>query len=137
MQKARMGEKTSAKRDCELKIEQFKLFRNEKGDEKLLNEEDWGFVYVFRTQYDDLYKIGFTNRNPEKRLKDMNGMNPHSTKIIIEAYVKYPKAVEKYLHERFKRFKAKKEWYRFLKIQVDEIKRIINYLAWMDRAPTE
>jgi len=65
------------------------------------------FVY-FITSSEGLIKIGLSS-NPEKRLKTLQTASPYYLKLIYKMYGS--RELEKYLHELFKQYHVKNEWF--------------------------
>lgn len=79
-----------------------------------------GFVYFIKDNADQV-KIGYTKRNVEKRLKELNSPN---LSVILEFESKYPTQLEKALHFRFKRFNIEREWFNLTDFSIEELNRI-------------
>lgn len=70
-----------------------------------------GFVYLICDSTNDLYKIGVTKSNVEKRLKKLQTGN--ATELILTNYheTNYPFRVEKMLHNHFRAKNVLNEWF--------------------------
>ena len=70
-----------------------------------------GVIY-FITQEDDRYvKIGYADKDANRRLLDLQIGNPHE--LYLYAFIDGDIALEKELHERFKKFHIRGEWFQF------------------------
>lgn len=101
-------------------------------------------IYLISSEIDGskVYKIGFTKRDINKRVKEFKTGN--STDLIIESFFvsKWAKKIEKALHRHFREFKINGEWFRleqkhladFLRIcQIthDNIELLDKYNTWI------
>lgn len=85
-----------------------------------------GWVYIIQSGDDDLYKIGRTEHNPNKRLKEIDKTgSPERLKLIDCFEVNDMILGEKELHEQLKEFRTRKdrEWF---KIKLEKLKPIVN-----------
>lgn len=78
-------------------------------------------VYFILNKENNHVKIGFSN-NPDKRLGQLQTSCSHDLKLILSFYG--DKDVEKYLHNKFKQFHIKNEWFEFN----EKIEDLIYYL---------
>jgi len=77
------------------------------------SEIDKGWVYVISTETHDLLKIGFTNRNPDERAKELNDTSsPHPHTVVYAAFVANAEAVERTAHRIAREYNAGKEWFK-------------------------
>ena len=68
-----------------------------------------GFVYLL---FDgELYKIGVTRGDINKRIKKLQTGNPYSIVLIDSYQTNFPFQVEKMLHNRFVSKKVNNEWF--------------------------
>ena len=82
-----------------------------------------GWLYLIRNK--DLYKIGIT-KNFENR---MQKLKPDS--IVLRFYTNDYIILEKYLHNRYKKFRIPQtEYFRLKKIHLKEIKKIISEIDY-------
>lgn len=94
-----------------------------------------GYVYMLQNTYDETYKIGFTTKSVEARVKQLS--TGAAKKIIVVQYFKsiHYKKIEKYLHRYFKHAHDRGEWFiltdeevnNFIPVceQVEEINNIL------------
>jgi len=68
-----------------------------------------GWVYVFRILESNVVKIGFTARNPEERLAEVQAGLPHP--LEIATVIRGSEKLERELHEEFARFRLRGEWF--------------------------
>jgi Meiotically Up-regulated Gene 113 (MUG113) protein len=71
----------------------------------------FGYVYFIWAKRSDRIKIGFTLHDPNLRFIEINVGSPEP--LTKHALMRGTRQLEKELHRRFKRFKAKGEWFRF------------------------
>jgi hypothetical protein len=83
-----------------------------------------GFVYFVKDNSDQV-KIGYTKRNVNDRIKELNSPN---LILILEYETKYPTQLEKALHFRFKKHNIEREWFQLDDYKVDELKEICKML---------
>ncbi len=67
----------------------------------------WSFVYFFQVE-SGLIKIGKTD-NPEKRRKELQTANHEKLELLH--YTTGGRALEKHLHEKFKKYNKSSEWF--------------------------
>ena len=79
-----------------------------------------GFVYFVKDNSDQV-KIGYTKRDVQKRVKELNSPN---LSIILEFESKYPTKLEKALHFRFKQYNIEREWFNLTDFSIEELKKI-------------
>jgi predicted GIY-YIG superfamily endonuclease len=79
-----------------------------------------GFIYFIKDNSNQV-KIGYTKRNVEKRVKELNSPN---LSIILEFESKYPTKLEKALHFRFKQYNIEREWFNLTDFSIEELKKI-------------
>lgn len=59
-----------------------------------------GYVYLIQAGETDLYKIGLTTRQPEERLRELNGkQSPYPLALAHYVYVQDVNETERYLHK--------------------------------------
>lgn len=83
-----------------------------------------GFVYFIKDNSDQV-KIGYTKRNVQKRLKELN--SPNLIPILLYE-TKYPTQLEKALHFRFKHYNIEREWFCLDDFKTEELKQICEKL---------
>lgn len=73
-----------------------------------------GWVYVITNPgMPELVKVGYSERDPENRAKELNGTaSPHPHVVEFAALVDYPKKVESELHTCLSEYNEGKEWFR-------------------------
>lgn len=76
-------------------------------------------VYLIKNLDDDQYKIGYTRRTVEKRIKEFKTGNCNQLKVIHEFESKWGTKIEASLHRRFKYKKIAGEWFKLEKEEVD------------------
>lgn len=70
-----------------------------------------GYVYLIS---DGTYiKIGHTKTSIKRRIEDMQTGNANKLEVLAYARVEKSSKLEKYLHDRYKEYKHRREWFRF------------------------
>ncbi len=85
-----------------------------------------GFVYLIQAEGSSppRYKIGITTTTVENRLKQLNRQQSAYPLILVHSIsADNPRAVEKYLHNKFKAQQAHNEWYTFTPFQLSVVMR--------------
>lgn len=59
----------------------------------------------------DPIKVGFTHRDPFKRLPEIETMSPRRLELIDAIYCPFPEELEKFVHEQLDRFRLHGEWF--------------------------
>lgn len=100
-------------------------FRTNETDKPEANK---GYVYIF--QCNEFYKIGVTNDVIE-RIGTIRTANPYEINLIFSAYIKSPYQLEGSLHTCFEPKRAKGEWFKLNKDDLDIAIKLISshYLA--------
>ncbi len=82
------------------------------------------FVYVFQSGDENLYKIGRTKSDVEKRRKDLSTGNPNPLKTYRVIETERDSLVENYLHKKFAgRLSRRSDAKEFYEIEQDELDR--------------
>lgn len=70
-------------------------------------------IYLISSKYDDkkFYKIGWTKRDPEKRLKELKTGNSQNLKIEFVFKSKFGPKIESNLHRKFSSKRKNGEWF--------------------------
>ncbi|MGI2907658.1 GIY-YIG nuclease family protein [Tolypothrix sp. VBCCA 56010] len=72
-----------------------------------------GYIYLIQAGETDLYKIGLTTRQPEERLRELNGkQSPYPLTLTHYIHVGDVNEVERYLHEECKEYHHHNEWFK-------------------------
>jgi hypothetical protein len=74
------------------------------------DNNDWDDI-VIDSNVDEVYKIGFTRGDPNKRLKALQTGNPHRMELINQFETKFNTKLEANLHQQFKSKKIMNEWF--------------------------
>lgn len=69
-----------------------------------------GFVYLMQQGVDGPYKIGFTQNNPVRRIKQLQTGNPEKIRLVSQFAASV--AVEAYLHGKFSDLRLQGEWFK-------------------------
>jgi hypothetical protein len=79
-------------------------------------------VYLISSEYNNrkFYKIGWTKRDPNKRLKELKTANSQNLKIEKVFKTKFGPKIEKNLHRIFDKKRKNGEWFSLNKREVDE-----------------
>jgi hypothetical protein len=77
-----------------------------------------GFVYLIESFYEGntTYKIGKTNRKINKRLKEINTLNPSQLKVLFIFESKNYGVLEKTLHRIYESKKINGEWFKDIEL---------------------
>lgn len=86
-----------------------------------------GYVYLIHAQGTDLCKIGLTTRQPEERLKELNGkQSPYPLTLTHYVYVENVNEVERYLHSECKEYHHHNEWFNIPADLIPELIELMN-----------
>jgi hypothetical protein len=85
-------------------------------------------VYVIKVQNSKKYKIGITI-NIKKRLKPFSTGNPFNLKLLYFIETLHYKSLEKHLHNVFKEYRIKGEWFNFDDSDLQEIEYTLAHIA--------
>lgn len=77
-----------------------------------------GFIYLLESN--GYYKLGRAS-NLQSRLNSIQVGNPMPVRLLSRAYSFYPEKDEKVMHQMFKDFKVRGEWYKLPKPLVSSI----------------
>ena len=79
-------------------------------------------VYLISSEYSNekFYKIGWTKRDPNSRLKELRTSNSQNLKIEKVFKTKFGPKIEKNLHRIFNNKRKNGEWFSLNKNDVDE-----------------
>jgi hypothetical protein len=72
-----------------------------------------GYVYLIRQGETDLYKIGSTSKEPEKRLLELQCGNPERLFLIQVYRTDFPQKIENLMHIALSKNRVRNEWFRF------------------------
>ncbi|OOH90625.1 hypothetical protein BMT54_04110 [Pasteurellaceae bacterium 15-036681] len=92
-----------------------------------------GWVYILSNQaMHGLWKIGYTERDPISRAKEISDSTgvPHPYKVEYQVYTTHPYEVEQYAHELLKNYRVNqnREFFKcFFQDAVEAIKKSLNY----------
>jgi Meiotically up-regulated gene 113 len=78
-----------------------------------------GYIYLIHAVGSNYYKIGKT-KAPDRRLLEIAPQMPFTCKFIRVWHSNFMSLAEKYLHQRFKQFRANGEWFEFSCKQLEE-----------------
>lgn len=67
-------------------------------------------IYLIKESDTNYYKIGFTNKLIEMRIKELQTGNPHKI-TLIDYYETNHKKLEQFIHGKFRKFKVMGEWF--------------------------
>ena len=85
-----------------------------------------GWIYIIQSGEDEKYKIGCTEKNPNKRLKELDKTgNPDILTLIDYFEVEDMYFVEKEIHNQLKEYRIRRdrEWF---KIDLKKLKHIVD-----------
>ena len=80
-------------------------------------------VYIVAIQESNLYKIGVT-KDLKKRLSQLQTSNPYEFYLINFFITNRSKELEKLLHEKFKKYNYKREWFKLEEKEISEVCQI-------------
>ena len=83
-----------------------------------------GYVYLICDNANELYKIGVTKSNIEKRIKKLQTGNATELFLVNYHESNYPYRIESMLHNRFKSQNVLNEWFELSKDDVTNFKNI-------------
>ena len=87
---------------------------------------DGGYVYVLGDfTRENIYKIGVTRGNVEKRIKKLQTGNSGEIFLCMKHWTKYPFFIERKLHDKFPENRIMNEWFMLEKEGINQIKDII------------
>jgi hypothetical protein len=78
-----------------------------------------GYIYLIHAEGSNYYKIGKT-KAPDRRLLQIAPQMPFTCKFIRVWHSNFMSLAEKYLHQRFKQFRANGEWFEFSCKELEE-----------------
>lgn len=78
-----------------------------------------GSVYLIFDRMNEMYKIGMTKGDVEKRLKQLQTGNSTELELVSSFQTEYPYRMETILHNKFKHKKILNEWYYLDKNDVE------------------
>lgn len=96
---------------------QFSMERQEARKKK----ENRGHIYLVRSE--SLYKIGRT-KNVTKRFRSYSTENPYDTELVAHIEVEDCHSHERRLHEKYKKYRERGEWFRFPDDILGEVKSL-------------
>ncbi len=70
-----------------------------------------GKVYLINAYGTDLYKIGITTGNVEKRIKQLKTGNPYELTLVNVFECEYHRKVESWMHKRYSNQREEGEWF--------------------------
>jgi hypothetical protein len=78
-------------------------------------------VYLISSYHKDdiFYKIGWTKRDPKKRLKELKTGNSQELELLQVFESKWGPKIESNLHKNFKHVRCEGEWFKLTKEDVD------------------
>lgn len=78
-------------------------------------------VYLISSEINGqkLYKIGYTRRNPEKRIKEFKTGNASYFQIVEVFKSKWGTKIEAQIHKKFKSKKIEGEWFQLNQSDID------------------
>jgi hypothetical protein len=74
-----------------------------------------GWVYVIEAMGQNLFKVGFTTRDPEARLQQLQTASPHKLDLLTAFSCKNPPQLEAALHQMLEQHtnRVQGEWFAF------------------------
>ena len=80
-------------------------------------------VYILKIESENKYKIGYTKRKLEKRIKELQTGCPDVIEPVFSFESKYVTKLESYLHRSYSNKKVEGEWFILEKNDIEEIKQ--------------
>lgn len=79
-------------------------------------------IYLISAQHSDVfyYKIGWTKRDPKKRLKELKTGNSQELELVGVFESKWGPIIESILHKHFNQFRCEGEWFKLDLEQVSQ-----------------
>jgi hypothetical protein len=88
---------------------------------------DDGHIYIFRTDPNGPFKIGYTGRAVKFRVYEAQRDNFHQVEVIYESgFIVNARQLEAELHEMFKDKNVRGEWYDLNKTNIKNLKTFVN-----------
>lgn len=83
-------------------------------------------IYLISAHHTDgpYYKIGWTKRDPNKRLKELKTGNSQELSLIDVFESKWGPRIESNLHRHYHNFRCEGEWFKLETDQVSQFKEI-------------
>lgn len=78
-----------------------------------------GWIYMIG--YDEWWKVGFTTKAPEIRMKDLQCGNPNTLRLALKKFVQDCLASELFYHRKLSAFHHKGEWFHGPEADIMEI----------------
>ena len=92
-----------------------------------------GYVYLIQAGETDLYKIGLTTRQPEERLRELNGkQSPYPLTLAHYIYVEDANETESYLHEECREYHHHNEWFKIPADLIPELIKLMNKCVYVE-----
>ena len=89
------------------------------------NRPKRGYVYFFRlTKKHNIFKIGRTKTNPEKRMASVATQERTSLEIYNWMKIDHYEIIEKELHDAFNSSRLVREWFEVPLAEIDEAIRV-------------
>ena len=81
-------------------------------------------VYLICAEFENqqLYKIGFTKRDINKRIKELKTGNPAEFYIVDSFSSKWGTKIESLLHKKYRSKKINREWFKLDEKDISEFK---------------
>ena len=73
---------------------------------------------------DICYKIGYTKRNPNQRIREMNTGNASELEVVESFQSKWGTQIEAKLHRVFQEKKISGEWFRLTAYDISQFKKL-------------
>lgn len=90
-------------------------------------QTDDGHIYVFKTNAEGPYKIGYTGRDVKYRKYEAQRDNFNKVEVVYQSgFIPNARQLEAELHEQFKGKNVRGEWYDLNKTNIKNIKTFVN-----------
>jgi hypothetical protein len=99
----------------------------QKKHRNLGKKTDDGHIYIFQTDPNGPFKIGYTGRAVKFRVYEAQRDNFHPVIVVYESgFIKNARQLEAELHEMFKDKNVRGEWYNLNKTNIKNLKTFVN-----------
>lgn len=85
-----------------------------------------GYIYCIHQINSDFYKIGFTSKHPDKRLRELQTGNPHDLSVIWYRAVINVKQVECIIHDYLVKYKYRNEWFKISREDIFSVESLLD-----------
>ncbi|MCH8067828.1 MAG: GIY-YIG nuclease family protein [Candidatus Marinimicrobia bacterium] len=87
----------------------------------LKSDKSSGYVYLIHAKTTDYYKIGISKNSPYTRISSIQSGCMYELEFIDVKYTDNFRALEVKIHEQYRKYSIRGEWFKFNKLIADEI----------------